>query len=64
MATIGTFTKGDNGDFTGAVKTLTLNVKTKIDGAGSRASGSNERALRGRYRDAEILLSYPSQFAR
>jgi hypothetical protein len=39
-------------------------VKTKIDGAGSRASGSNERALRGRYRDAEILLSYPSQFAR
>jgi uncharacterized protein (DUF736 family) len=30
MATIGTFTKSDNGDFTGTVKTLTLNVKTKI----------------------------------
>ncbi len=30
MATIGTFTKNDNGSagFTGAVKTLTLNVKT------------------------------------
>jgi hypothetical protein len=27
MATIGTFTKTANGDFTGTVKTLTLNVK-------------------------------------
>lgn len=29
MATIGTFTKSENG-FTGSVKTLTLNVKAKI----------------------------------
>jgi uncharacterized protein (DUF736 family) len=27
MATIGTFTKSDDGSFTGAIKTLTLNVK-------------------------------------
>ena len=30
MATIGTFTKHDNGSFTGAVKTLSLNVKATI----------------------------------
>ena len=31
MATIGTFTKNENGTgFTGAVKTLTLNVKAKF----------------------------------
>ena len=31
MATIGTFTKNENGNgFTGAVKTLTLNVKAKF----------------------------------
>ncbi|MBM6595363.1 DUF736 domain-containing protein [Microvirga pudoricolor] len=30
MATIGTFTKSDNGSFNGAVKTLALNVKAKI----------------------------------
>jgi len=30
MATIGTFTKNENGGFTGAVKTLTLNVKAKF----------------------------------
>jgi uncharacterized protein (DUF736 family) len=40
MATIGTFTKGDNGDFTGAVKTLTLNVKTKI----ARSEKENDKA--------------------
>jgi uncharacterized protein (DUF736 family) len=40
MATIGTFTKGDNGDFTGAVKTLTLNVKTKI----TRSEKENDKA--------------------
>ena len=27
MATIGTFTKSDTGDYNGAIKTLTLNVK-------------------------------------
>ena len=40
MATIGTFTKSDNGDFTGAVKTLTLNVKTKI----TRSEKENDKA--------------------
>jgi len=30
MATIGTFTKSDNGGFIGTVKTLALNVKAKI----------------------------------
>jgi uncharacterized protein (DUF736 family) len=40
MATIGTFTRGDNGDFTGAVKTLTLNVKTKI----ARSEKENDKA--------------------
>jgi uncharacterized protein (DUF736 family) len=40
MATIGTFTKSDNGDFTGAVKTLTLNVKTKI----ARTEKENDKA--------------------
>ena len=38
MATIGTFTKSENG-FTGTVKTLTLNVKAKI----TPAEGENER---------------------
>ncbi|MCQ8279975.1 DUF736 domain-containing protein [Acetobacteraceae bacterium KSS8] len=38
MATIGSFTKTDNG-FTGAVKTLTLNVKAKF----VPAEGENER---------------------
>ena len=40
MATIGTFTKSDSGDFTGAVKTLTLNVKTKI----ARSEKENDKA--------------------
>ena len=40
MATIGTFAQGDNGDFTGAVKTLTLNVKTKI----ARSEKENDKA--------------------
>ncbi len=30
MATIGTFTKADNGTFTGTIKTATLNLKTTI----------------------------------
>jgi uncharacterized protein (DUF736 family) len=30
MATIGTFTKGDNGSYTGTVRTLTVNAKTRI----------------------------------
>lgn len=38
MATIGSFTKTDNG-FTGAVKTLTLNVKAKF----VHAEGESER---------------------
>ena len=39
MATIGTFTKSGE-DFTGSVKTLTLNVKAKI----ARAEKENEKA--------------------
>ena len=39
MATIGTFTKNGE-DFTGAVKTLTLNVKAKI----TRAEKENDKA--------------------
>lgn len=40
MATIGTFTKNENGaGFTGAVKTLTLNVKAKF----VPAEGESER---------------------
>jgi uncharacterized protein (DUF736 family) len=30
MATIGSFKKAENGDYAGAVKTLTLNVKARI----------------------------------
>ena len=30
MATIGTFTKDDAGNYNGAIKTLTLNVKAKF----------------------------------
>ena len=30
MATIGTFTKDDAGNYNGAIKTLTLNVKTAV----------------------------------
>lgn len=41
MATIGSFTKNENGNgFTGAVKTLTLNVKAKL----IATEGENERA--------------------
>ena len=39
MATIGTFTKTANGDITGTVKTLTLNVKAKF----VLAEGESER---------------------
>lgn len=37
MATIGTFTKADNG-FTGTVKTLTLNVKARIAAVDNEAN--------------------------
>ncbi|MDR3529313.1 MAG: DUF736 domain-containing protein [Rhodopila sp.] len=30
MATIGSFTKGENGSYTGTVRTLTVNAKTRI----------------------------------
>jgi uncharacterized protein (DUF736 family) len=30
MATIGSFTKGDNGSYTGTVRTLTVNAKTRL----------------------------------
>ena len=30
MATIGTFTKDDAGNYNGAIKTLTLNVKSAV----------------------------------
>jgi uncharacterized protein (DUF736 family) len=30
MAQIGTFTRGDNGSFTGAIRTLTLNAKATL----------------------------------
>ena len=40
MATIGTFTKSGDGDFTGVVKTLALNVKAKI----ARAEKENDKA--------------------
>ena len=40
MATIGTFTKSENGGFSGAVKTLTLNVKAQL----RPAEKTNEKA--------------------
>jgi uncharacterized protein (DUF736 family) len=51
MATIGTFTKNDNGSagFTGAVKTLTLNVKTVkfVPTEGDSERGPDFRILAG-----------------
>ena len=40
MAQIGTFTRGDDGTFTGTIRTLTLNVKATI----RAVSKDNERA--------------------
>jgi uncharacterized protein (DUF736 family) len=40
MATIGTFTKSDNGDFSGQIKTVTLNVKAKF----ARTEKENDKA--------------------
>jgi len=46
MATIGTFTPAPNGGFTGAVKTLTLNVKVRIvPVAGKKDKGPDFRLL-------------------
>ncbi len=50
MATIGTFTKNENGaGFTGAVKTLTLNVKAKFTATeGDSERGPDFRIFAGR----------------
>ena len=40
MATIGSFKKSENGDYNGAVKTLTLNVKARI----TPAEKTNDKA--------------------
>ena len=40
MATIGSFKKSENGDYAGAVKTLTLNVKARI----TPAEKTNDKA--------------------
>jgi uncharacterized protein (DUF736 family) len=48
MATIGTFTKTANGDFTGTVKTLTLNVKAKfVPTEGDSERGPDYRIFAG-----------------
>lgn len=49
MATIGTFTKNENGaGFTGAVKTLTLNVKAKfVPTEGESERGPDFRIIAG-----------------
>lgn len=48
MATIGTFTKTANGDITGTVKTLTLNVKAKfIPTEGDSERGPDYRIFAG-----------------
>ena len=49
MATIGTFTKNENGaGFTGAVKTLTLNVKAKfVPSEGESERGPDFRIFAG-----------------
>ena len=48
MATIGTFTKTANGDFTGTVKTLTLNVKAKfVPAEGESERGPDYRIFAG-----------------
>ena len=51
MATIGTFTKNDNGTagFTGSVKTLTLNVKAKfVPTEGESERGPDFRIIAGK----------------
>ena len=48
MATIGTFTKTANGDITGTVKTLTLNVKAKfVPAEGESERGPDYRIFAG-----------------
>lgn len=48
MATIGTFTKTANGDITGTVKTLTLNVKAKfVPTEGDSERGPDYRIFAG-----------------
>ncbi|WP_283178149.1 DUF736 domain-containing protein [Gemmobacter sp. 24YEA27] len=48
MATIGTFTKNANGEFTGTVKTLTLNVKAKfVPTEGDSERGPDYRIIAG-----------------
>lgn len=48
MATIGTFTKTANGDFTGTIKTLTLNVKAKfVPTEGDSERGPDYRIFAG-----------------
>ena len=48
MATIGTFTKTANGEFTGTVKTLTLNVKAKfVPSEGESERGPDFRIFAG-----------------
>lgn len=48
MATIGTFTKTENGDITGTVKTLALNVKAKfVPAEGESERGPDYRIFAG-----------------
>ena len=48
MATIGTFTKTANGDITGTVKTLALNVKAKfVPAEGESERGPDYRIFAG-----------------
>jgi uncharacterized protein (DUF736 family) len=48
MATIGTFTKNENGEFAGSVKTLTLNVKARfIPTEGDSERGPDFRVVAG-----------------
>lgn len=58
MATIGTFTKNENGaGFTGAVKTLTLNVKAKfVPSEGESERGPDFRIFAGATDYAENVI--------
>ncbi|TWB30489.1 DUF736 domain-containing protein [Nitrospirillum bahiense] len=40
MATIGTFTKDENGNYTGSVRTLTVNAKARITAEADKAKDS------------------------
>ncbi|SCM70171.1 conserved hypothetical protein [uncultured Pleomorphomonas sp.] len=60
MATIGTFTKTANGDITGTVKTLTLNVKAKfVPTEGDSERGPDYRIFAGTtdYAESGIMRS-------